>query len=478
MPPADALLRLVPSDVAVVVSVEGLRDYTSAFFKSPLAGDFLRLPAVRAWLASERYQHFERSRAQVETLLGANLTDVRDELLGDAVILALRLPPKADGDVSQGRGILLVQARDPALLARLIRVVNTIQQESGELAGVAKRQRNVTTYFVREFPAAANRPPEWYVAYPDGTFALSNSEDMIRSVIDRKARPQDGKDGTTAGPSVDPGLGELPRLKAVQDKLPERAVARLFINPRHFERAIAAAPRPGKPTDARIMATLERYLAAVDYAGAALTWNDESIVIHSVETLNPSLLDPWMRHWAGDARPVDSTLARVPSTALALASGHVDALAFIDAIAQIVPDEDQPRLSNIETVMSGLLLGHDLRTKVLPGIVPNILTYVDAPRKYKSRGVRPTRSRPPGRVGRSRWSWRSAWESIQAQTDERPWRRRLTTRSGRCWPWWRWTRSERRDGRESQITPLAGRPSEPWTPRSRSPTRSTVLVGD
>ena len=75
---------------------------------------------------------------------------------------------------------------------RLIRVVNTIQQESGELAGVAERQRNGTTYHVREFPAAANRPPEWYVAYPDGTFAFSNSEAMIQSVIDRKARAQDG----------------------------------------------------------------------------------------------------------------------------------------------------------------------------------------------------------------------------------------------------------------------------------------------
>ena len=113
-PPSDALLRLVPPDVALVVTVEGLRDQTSAFLKSGLAGDLRRLPAVRAWLASEKYQHFERSRAQIETLLGANLTDVRDELLGDAVVLALRLPPEAPGDASQARGILLVQARDPA----------------------------------------------------------------------------------------------------------------------------------------------------------------------------------------------------------------------------------------------------------------------------------------------------------------------------------------------------------------------------
>ena len=397
VPPADALLRLVPSDVAVVVSVEGLRDQTSAFLKSRLASDLRRLPAVRAWFASEKFQHFERARAKIETLLGANMTEVRDELLGDAMILALRLPAEAPGEASQARGILLVQARDPALLGRLIRVVNTIQQESGELAGVAERKRNATTYYVREFPAPANRPPEWYVTYPDGTFAFSNSESMIQSAIDRKARGHDDK-VEKAGPIIDPGLGELPKVKAVQRKLPERALARLFVDPRHFERLLAAGPRPSKPSDARIMATLGRYLAAVDFAGAALTWNDESIVIHSVETLNPSLLDAWLRHWASDTRRVDPTLVRVPPTALAVASGHVDALAFFDAIAQIFPDEDQPRLTNIETVLTGLLLGHDVRNTVLPGLGPGVLAYLDTPLDTEEQGRAPD-SKPAAVAG-------------------------------------------------------------------------------
>jgi hypothetical protein len=399
--PTDALLRLVPPDVAVVVTIDNLRDQTNTFLKSRLADNLRRLPAVKAWLASEKYQHFERSRAQIETMLGTNLTDVRDELVGDAVVLALRLPPDAPADASQAKGILLVQARDPALLGRLIRVVNTIQQESGELAGVAQRQRNGTTYHVREFPAAANRPPEWYVAYSDGTFAFSNSEALIQSVIDRKARGQDDKDGAKAGPKVDPGLGGLTRLKAVQSKLPERALARLFIDPRQFERLLAGAPRPSKPSEARITATLERYLAAVDYAGAALTWNDESIVIHSVETLNPSLLDPWLRHWAGDTRRVDPTLARVPPSALAVASGHVDALAFFDAIAQIVPLEDQPKLTNIETMVTGLMLGHDLRSKVLPGVGPGAIAYLDAPSDMEEQGG--ALGRPPTPAAPEGW---------------------------------------------------------------------------
>ena len=335
---------------------------------------------MRAWLGSEKLKDLDRARAQIETHLGVSLTEVRDELLGDAVILGLRLPLEEPADAHQARGLLLVQARDPALLDRLIRAINKAQQDSGELAGVADRERNGMTYHVREFPAADGRPLEWYVAYPDGTFAFSNSEAMIQSVMDRKAAGQEGHDAAKADSKDDPGLGELPRFKAVRGKLPERALVRLFVDPRHVERLLAGATRPSERSAARLMAMLARYLAAVDYAGAVLTWSDESIAIHTVETLNPSRLDPWLRRWANDARRVDQTiLDSVPPTALALASGHVHALALLDALTQIVPEEDQTRLTNIETLLSGLLLGQDLRTRILPLVGPGILAYFDAP---------------------------------------------------------------------------------------------------
>ncbi len=72
---------------------------------------------------------------------------------------------------------------------RLIRVINTAQQESGELTRVGDRDRSGVAYHVREFPAGTDRLPEWYVTYPDGTFALSNSEALIQEVIDRKRPP-------------------------------------------------------------------------------------------------------------------------------------------------------------------------------------------------------------------------------------------------------------------------------------------------
>ena len=107
---------------------------------------------------------------------------------------------------------------------------------------------------------------------------------------------------------------------------------------------------------------LERYLTAVEYAGATLEWNDAGIILHTVETLDRSKLEPWLVRWAGDQLRLIKHSARVPDTAIALASGHLDAPAFYEALRQIVPDEARPKLTNLETLLGGLLLGQDLRT--------------------------------------------------------------------------------------------------------------------
>jgi hypothetical protein len=381
---ADALLRLVPADAAVVLTVDGLRDQLRSFTSSRVYEGLRQLPSVEAWIESEKGQQLRHSRDQIEAALGVKLTEICDELLGDSVVLALRLSPDTPADSGQARGLLIFQARDKALLERLIQAINAKQKGSGELAQVTDREHGGTTYHMREFPPAADRPSEWYVTYGDGTFAFSNSESLIKSVIDRKGRgdsrqPTDVS-GTrdASGPRAQRGLTELDRFQSVRRRMPEPSVARLFVEPRQIERLIAASPTPSKGADARIMAMLQRYLGAVEYAGASLAWNDTGIVVQTVETLDRSKLDPWLLRWARNNLGPDVTLGRVPDTTLALASGHLDAPAVFEALSEIVPAEDQPKLKNLEAVLTGLLLGQDLRTRILPQLGPSVIAYVES----------------------------------------------------------------------------------------------------
>ncbi len=386
---ADELLRLVPPDATVVVTVEGLRDRAREILGSRLASDFRDLPAVRAWLASDKARELKRSFGEIETSLKVKLADLRDEVLGDAVILAMRMDPSAPADPGKARGMLLLKARDAGLASRLIDAINASQRQSGELARLSDRRRGDTTYHVREFPDGSGRPAEWYICQPDGTFAFSNSEALIQGVIDRKARSRDAN----AGAGADPGLGGLPRVEAVRRRLPERALARLYIDPRAIERLLAAAPAPTKPAEARMLAMLRRHVASVDYAGAALVWRPEAIVVHAVESLDASRADSWLRHWAGDTRPFPPEMRRVPSTAMAMASARLDLSALREVIYQVVPESDHPRLANFESVLRGVLLGQDLASRILPAIGPGAIAYVESPAEGGDPGTNASRGR-------------------------------------------------------------------------------------
>jgi hypothetical protein len=387
--PADSLLRLVPPDVAVVVTIEGLRDHSKAFGSSQLAGELRKLPAVNAWFESDQFHQLERSRASIEAILGANLIEIRDEIFGDAVALALKLPADAPAEPSRASGLVLLKARDLSLLRRVIRVINTAQEENGELARIAEKERNGTTYHVREFPPGANRQPEWYVTYPDGIFALSNSEALIHAVMDRQ-RPtkastniqganSSARNESYPGPMIGSGIQSLPRFQAVRRRLPEQAFARIFVDPRPLARLFAASAQPHNAVEGNVLELLKRYIAAVDYAGAAVLWSERSLKLHTVETLDPSRLDPWIVRWAGDARPFDPILGRLPPTAIGALAMHVDLGALSDVIRTVVSHEDQPKLANFETILTGLLLGQDAKTRVFPGLGPGAIAYLDVP---------------------------------------------------------------------------------------------------
>jgi hypothetical protein len=93
--PAEMLFRLVPPDAGLALAIEDLRGHARQFSNSPLSDGLRQLPAVRAWFASDRFQRFQRARREIEKALGENVAKIRDDLLGDAVVLTLRVPPAA-----------------------------------------------------------------------------------------------------------------------------------------------------------------------------------------------------------------------------------------------------------------------------------------------------------------------------------------------------------------------------------------------
>jgi hypothetical protein len=354
--PAEAVLRHAPPDAAATLVVPSLREHARELLVHPLAGRLRELPAWKAWVSSDAGRTLDRSRAEVEELLGVGLATIRDELLGDAAALTMRLPPGAAPEAAEG--MLLTKVRDRKLLDRLVATINAAERDDGTLDKIVERRHRDVPYFVRIYREGM-QPDEFYAVLNGDVFAWTNSETLLRATIDRQA---------SGG-----GLAADPRLAKVRAALPARPLASLYIDPRALERLA-----PPTLDDDPAACLLRRYLGAIDYAGAAVEWRDGPI-LHIHESLDPSKLDEPLRRWA--ARPGGSgvLLRRVPPTAPVLATGHVDFAAAGDLALGLVPEADRTRAENVLTALQGIFLGLDIRADVLPRLGPGWLAYVDAP---------------------------------------------------------------------------------------------------
>ena len=255
----------------------------------------------------------------------------------------------------------------------MIDLINTLQRNNGELAEVAERKRGEVSYAVRQFPAGSNRGPDAYVAFGDGTFAISNSEELVQGVIDRKC----GSAAAATRPAA--GLDAAAKLRRLGPKLPEQALARLFVDARLLEGLIKSSSHPRSTGEALI----EGYVGALDSVGAALVVQDDRIALHTAEIFHRGF--PELAGGSAAVVSPASLIDRVPATALGVGVVRLDLAALYKLLRGLVPDSDLPRLSNAEIALQGILLGKDLQSGVLPGMGPRVLACVDAPTGWESK---------------------------------------------------------------------------------------------
>ncbi|MEJ7638933.1 MAG: hypothetical protein WKF75_13420 [Singulisphaera sp.] len=360
--PAEVLFRLVPPDAGVTLAVEDLSGHTREFLASPLAERLGRLPAVRDWLDSDRSRRLRHARREVEAALGENLATIRDGLLGDAVVLALHLPP--GGRPDEARGLLLVRVRDRGLLDRLIRDINAAQSKGGELLRVVERSRGRTPYSVREF-RPGGRATEYYATLPDHLFAWSNSEESLRGVIDRKG-------GGAASLHDSPGSKEcadgspIARWPACSSTRASsggwsrpcraRRTRRRSGPSRCWVATWAPSPTPGRRSSGA--------------TGSCCTSRSPSIRRSSIPGCGAGRLGrcrPPLRR--AESRRTPWPCSRDTST-----SGRSST-----PCGPSSPTRETAKLDNLLEVARGIFLGLDLKSAVLPHLGPRLLAYVEPP---------------------------------------------------------------------------------------------------
>ncbi|AMV37701.1 hypothetical protein [Planctomyces sp. SH-PL62] len=373
-PAADELLRLVPVEAGAVLAVDDLRGRWETVVKSSLAREVQELPMFRAWIGSPNVTDFRQARDRILGFLQVSHGQVRDDILGDAVVLAIFLPEGRSLDPSHARGLLVLKARDPALLRRLIDRIDEAQRSGGELAEVVEAERGGTTYATRRYPKGSPQLPESYVLFPDGVFAFSNSEPLIQDVIDRK---------TGAG-AAGSSFIDAPGFREAADGLSGRPLARAFVAPGLVSRVLDSMPSENDPGGRKVVDALRDYLAATNRVGAALIVDDSRVQLQLVQAFKPesfhrlheSTFVPFRT--GTDGIGPGPRLLDMPASALAAASFRIDVPGVYRFLVGLAPEKDQPKVAKLETIATALLMGLDLRSRVLPALGPRMIAYAEA----------------------------------------------------------------------------------------------------
>jgi hypothetical protein len=357
--PRDELLRLAPADAGFCVVVQGLRDQAARLESSPFTARFAASPYGRAVRESPEFRKLTQVDEQLRTHLNVSWAQLRDDILGDAVVLAYTPGPlgKPEGEV----GLLLIYARRPDLLADLLNRLNTQQQQAGEVTAIERRDHRGHSYVVRRKKSGDEF---YYLGGPVLVFA--DKEAPILAAIER--------DRESPGVSTQsPPLARRLRSLGV-----DRDFIAWWVNPRAFDAALAAKVTTVQGAEAVILRAFERYWKTLDGAAVSLVIGRDLSLNVALQVRTSALPEP-ARRVLTDASQPTAVWSSLPDNALFAAAGRVPWAPLVETGSEfLAPDARRDVHDAVERTV-GAVLGQDVFPQLLQHLGPDWGVCVTAP---------------------------------------------------------------------------------------------------
>ena len=345
--PREQLLRLVPGDAGLCLVIADLRGHSARWETSSWAEKIKDSVLGRAFLESPELRDLAKFRNDLKKHLDIEWETLRNDILGDAIVFVYQPGPTQKPE--QEQGLLLVHARRPDLLSRLVDNLNRIQKASGELKSLEPRTYQGVAYFQRTEPRQTH-----YYLMSGAVFAYAGKEEMIRQVIDRQ-------------------LAKEPAAGALRDHLQkagsEKDVAALWINPRAFDADVKQKEKDLPGPDGDLLKEFLEHWAAFEGIVASLAWHDTLEVKFTLFANEKALPAATRRMFTEPAKPSD-VWRRLPDDAILSMAGHLDIGEVAEYLTDLMPAEVR---KSMKTALGPLaaLAGLDLTRDVLPNIGPD-----------------------------------------------------------------------------------------------------------
>lgn len=347
--PRDELLRLVPADVGFCLVIDDLRGHGKAFVESPFLKQFLKSPLTSKMMEGQELQKLGLVDQFLEQYLQVTAQQLRDDILGDALVLAYRPgPPDRPGEE---QGLFMVRARDAKLLGALVTRLNTLQKQSGDLKELQEQSYAGRKYFGRVESSGAKY---YYLNGP--VLVFSSREDTLRQVIDLDQK---------TGGETEPAVAKQLQLLGV-----DRPLAALWVNPRAFDRHLErhAAAATGGPAQA--LSTLSRYWQALE--GIAFTADmQEDLELSVTVRARPEALPLAAQRFFKTGAAPSELWRHFPQNALLAIAGRTNMAALTDMLSDFLTDEARKSARATVAGSAGAVFGQDVVQEILPALGPD-----------------------------------------------------------------------------------------------------------
>jgi hypothetical protein len=350
--PRDELLRLVPDSVGFCLVVQDLRGHAAAWQSSPLIEQLRRSSLAAKIHQSDDFKKLDRLEARMKEKLGLGWARLRDDLLGDALVLVYR--PGPPDKPEQEQGLFLVRARNARVLADLIERLNKVQKEDGALRELEERRHNGVAYYRR---VERGKAPSFY--YVNGPIvAMSEQEEILRECMDcGRLRAAD------AVPEVTRRLRELDA---------DRALLAMWLNPRAFDADVESKVESAAADRAPTVKHFARYWKALESVVLALTPTERDINLSVGVRARAEELPPSARRLFHEASVSTEVWRHFPEQALFAMGGRIDGVALFDVLGGFLSAENRQSLHDGLNRQVGALLGEeDFARDVLPMLGPD-----------------------------------------------------------------------------------------------------------
>jgi len=361
--PRDELLRLVPESMTLCVVVQDVRERFQEIRDDSFLKRLSQVPFIKVQFDSPEFLKLIQTKQKVLTDLGITTEQLKNDLLGDAIVFAYRHVP--EGSPRTEEGLFLVWARDQKLLVRVVDRINEQQKKSGELKDLIERKHRDRPYFERVMHKDGAAAKEYFFV-SDHTIAFSPRENVIQQAIERTFAP------ATEVPAWSKRLEQLGLGKVL---------GALLVNPRAFDEELgkqeAAELASGKP----FLKQFRNYWKAVDSLGLYVEMTSD-LEIGLALQVQTNLIPEAGKRFFAELGTASLLWKSIPDDALFALAPRIDFPALVEMLQGFCDEAQRKEIARgLEAGLRPFLPEKTTLDSLKKGLAPNWGLWVNAPAK-------------------------------------------------------------------------------------------------